>query len=144
MGTRTELDEVRQGLKPISLSASNGTAKAVPFHNPAAEAAPLPKPAAEAAPFQKPSAPESAPASEFSGADASIKEVVKQKYGEAALRVKSGGSSCCGATASTGCCDPITTNLYDAAQAGQIPEEALLASLGRGNPNAMAKLNPGG
>ena len=72
-----------------------------------------------------------------------IKEVVKQKYGQAALRVKSGGSSCCGATASTGCCDPITTNLYDAAQAGQIPEEALLASLGCGNPTALAQLNPG-
>jgi SAM-dependent methyltransferase len=72
-----------------------------------------------------------------------IKEVVKQKYGEAALRVTSGGSSCCGATASTGCCDPITTNLYDAAQAGQIPEEALLASLGCGNPTALAQLNPG-
>ena len=72
-----------------------------------------------------------------------IKEVVKQKYGEAALRVKSGGSSCCGATASTGCCDPITTNLYDATQAGQIPEEALLASLGCGNPTALAQLNPG-
>ena len=62
-----------------------------------------------------------------------IKEVVKQKYGEAALRVKSGGSSCCGATPATNCCDPITTNLYDASQAGQIPEEALLASLGCGN-----------
>src|SRR5450631_1480240 len=72
-----------------------------------------------------------------------IKEVVKQKYGEAALRVKSGGSSCCGATASSGCCDPITTNLYDATQAGQIPEEALLASLGCGNPTALAQLNPG-
>ena len=72
-----------------------------------------------------------------------IKDIVKQKYGEAALRVKSGGSSCCGATASTGCCDPITTNLYDAAQAGQIPEEALLASLGCGNPTALAQLNPG-
>jgi len=72
-----------------------------------------------------------------------IREVVKQKYGEAALRVKSGGSSCCGATASTGCCDPITTNLYDAAQAEQIPEEALLASLGCGNPTALAQLNPG-
>src|SRR5712691_9794704 len=71
-----------------------------------------------------------------------IKEVVKEKYGQAALRVKSGGSSCCGATASTGC-DPITTNLYDASQAGQIPEEALLASLGCGNPTARAKLNPG-
>ena len=74
---------------------------------------------------------------------ADIKQVVKEKYGEAALRVKSGGSSCCGATASTGCCDPITTNLYDATQAGQIPEEALLASLGCGNPTALAQLNPG-
>ena len=71
-----------------------------------------------------------------------IREAVKQKYGQAALRVKSGGSSCCGATASTGC-DPITTNLYDASQAGQIPEEALLASLGCGNPTALAQLNPG-
>jgi arsenite methyltransferase len=72
-----------------------------------------------------------------------IKEVVKEKYGQAALRVRSGGSSCCGATASIGGCDPITTNLYDAAQAGQIPEEALLASLGCGNPTALAKLNAG-
>jgi arsenite methyltransferase len=71
-----------------------------------------------------------------------IREVVKEKYGQAALRVKSGGSSCCGATASTGC-DPVTANLYDAAQAGQIPEEALLASFGCGNPTALAKLNPG-
>src|SRR5580692_2928336 len=72
-----------------------------------------------------------------------IKEVVKEKYGQAALRVKAGGSSCCGATASSGCCDPITSNLYDAAQAGQIPEEAMLASLGRGNPTALEKLNQG-
>ena len=53
-----------------------------------------------------------------------IKEVVRQKYGEAALRVTSGGSSCCGASAATECCDPITSNLYDVSQAGQIPEEA--------------------
>jgi SAM-dependent methyltransferase len=73
-----------------------------------------------------------------------IKTVVKEKYGQAALRVKSGGSSCCGATAaSDACCDPITSNLYDSAQAGQIPEEALLASLGCGNPTALAQLNPG-
>jgi arsenite methyltransferase len=72
-----------------------------------------------------------------------IKEVVKQKYGEAALRVKSGGSSCCGAAGATSCCDPITTNLYDASQAGQIPEEALLASLGCGNPTALAQLKSG-
>jgi len=72
-----------------------------------------------------------------------IKEVVKEKYGQAALRVKSGGSSCCGATAGSGCGDPITANLYDASQAGQIPEEALLAWLGCGNPTALAQLNPG-
>ena len=74
-----------------------------------------------------------------------VKEVVKEKYGQAALRVKSGGSSCCGATAASGlnCCDPITSNLYDASQAGQIPEEALLASLGCGNPTALAQLRPG-
>ena len=74
---------------------------------------------------------------------ANIKEVVKEKYGEAAMRVTSGGSSCCGATSGTGSCDPITSNLYDALQTGQIPEEALLASLGCGNPTALAKLNPG-
>jgi arsenite methyltransferase len=73
-----------------------------------------------------------------------IKDVVKEKYGQAALRVTTGGSSCCGATAaSDGCCDPITSNLYDASQAGQVPEEAILASLGCGNPTALAMLNPG-
>src|SRR6516164_3644046 len=76
----------------------------------------------------------------MSGPD--IKEVVKEKYGQAALRVTSGGSSCCGATPSCGC-DPITSHLYDATQAGEIPEEALLASLGCGNPTALAQLNPG-
>jgi len=74
---------------------------------------------------------------------ADIREVVKEKYGQAALRVSSGGSSCCGATSSSGCGDPITSNLYDASQARQIPEEALLASLGCGNPTALARLNPG-
>src|SRR5215472_3677105 len=77
---------------------------------------------------------------------ANIKEIVKEKYGEAALRVASGGSSCCGSAAVSGNgsnCDPITSNLYDAAQAGQIPEEALLASLGCGNPTALAQLSPG-
>lgn len=72
-----------------------------------------------------------------------IKEVVREKYGQAALRVKTGDSSCCGTSSPTGCGDPITSNLYDAAQASQIPEEALLASLGCGNPTALAKLNPG-
>ena len=73
-----------------------------------------------------------------------MKEVVKEKYGQAALRVKAGGSSCCGATAASGLgCDPITSNLYDSSQAGQVPDEAMLASLGCGNPTALAKLNPG-
>ena len=76
--------------------------------------------------------------------DTDIKEVVKEKYGQAALRVKSGGSSCCGASAaSDSCCDPITSNLYDLGQASQLPEEALLASLGCGNPTALAQLNAG-
>jgi arsenite methyltransferase len=72
-----------------------------------------------------------------------IKEVVKEKYGQAALRVSSGGSSCCGASPGSRCGDPITSNLYDRSQAKQIPEEALLASLGCGNPSALARLNPG-
>src|SRR6202522_3642755 len=74
-----------------------------------------------------------------------IKEIVKEKYGQAALRVTTGGSSCCGASASLDGCsvDPITSNLYDADQTGQIPESAVLASLGCGNPTALVKLNAG-
>jgi 2-polyprenyl-3-methyl-5-hydroxy-6-metoxy-1,4-benzoquinol methylase len=74
-----------------------------------------------------------------------ITEVIKEKYGQAAQRASAGaGSGCCGASASgIGCVDPITSNLYDAAQAGVIPEAALLASLGCGNPTALATLNPG-
>jgi arsenite methyltransferase len=73
-----------------------------------------------------------------------IKEEVKQKYGQAALRVNAGGSSCCGASAAPGgTCDPITSNLYDASQTGELPQEAVLASLGCGNPTALAQLNPG-
>ena len=73
-----------------------------------------------------------------------IKEVVKEKYGQAALRVHSGGSSCCGSAPASACFpDPITSNLYDSSQAGEIPQEALLASLGCGNPTALEKLNSG-
>src|ERR1019366_8566686 len=64
-----------------------------------------------------------------------ITEIVKEKYGQAALRVTSGGSCCCG--------DPITSNLYGADQTGQLPDSAVLASLGCGNPTALARLNPG-
>jgi SAM-dependent methyltransferase len=73
-----------------------------------------------------------------------VKETVREKYGEAALRVKTGGSACCGAAPSSlGCVDPITSNLYDVSQTSQIPEDAVLASLGCGNPTALAQLKPG-
>jgi len=73
-----------------------------------------------------------------------IKEVVKEKYGQAALRVSTGGSSCCGAgPALDGGCDPITSNLYDVTQTTELPQEAVQASLGCGNPTALANLNPG-
>lgn len=73
-----------------------------------------------------------------------IKEQVREKYGEAALRVRAGGSSCCGsAPSASGCHDPITSSLYDSGQTSQIPEEAVLASLGCGNPTALAKLKRG-
>src|SRR5262245_40216577 len=73
-----------------------------------------------------------------------LKEVVKEKYGQAALRVVSGGSSCCGAISPCGTeVDPITSQLYDASQLTDIPEEAVKASLGCGNPTALATLNPG-
>ena len=73
-----------------------------------------------------------------------IREAVKEKYGQAALRVNSGGSSCCGAAAALeGSCDPITSNLYDDAQKSGLPQEAVLASLGCGNPTALAQLNAG-
>src|ERR1700675_4893563 len=76
--------------------------------------------------------------------NADIKEIFREKYGQAALRAAAGGSSCCGAAPgkeSSG--DPITSNLYDAAQMEQVPEQALQASLGCGNPTALAKLNAG-
>ena len=75
-----------------------------------------------------------------------VKEIVKEKYGNAALRVTSGaGNSCCGQDRSEqdGSCDPITSNLYDAAQEGEVPDTAIKASLGCGNPTALAELKPG-
>lgn len=74
-----------------------------------------------------------------------IKEVVKEKYGQAALRVVTGKASCCcgGKAAPLGAVDPITANLYDSQQTGGLPMDAVLASLGCGNPTALARLNPG-
>ncbi len=74
-----------------------------------------------------------------------VKAIVKEKYGEAALKVISGtGSACCGGSPS--CCsggDPITTNLYSELQKNELPDTAVLASLGCGNPTALAELKPG-
>ncbi len=73
-----------------------------------------------------------------------IKDVVKERYGQAALRVHTGGGPGCGCgSAADPCCDPISLNLYSDSQGGEIPEQALRASLGCGNPTALAKLNPG-
>lgn len=75
----------------------------------------------------------------------SVKEVVRQRYGEAAARVAQGvPNGCCGGSRGGDCgTDPITSNLYDAVQTGDVPEKALLASLGCGNPTALAELKPG-
>jgi arsenite methyltransferase len=76
--------------------------------------------------------------------DANIQEMVREKYGQAALRAGAGGSSCCGAApGKESSCDPVTSNLYDPRQMEQVPELALQASMGCGNPTALAKLNVG-
>ena len=72
-----------------------------------------------------------------------IREVVREKYGQAARRVASGAGCCGGASALEASCDPITSNLYDAAQEGELPDTAIKASLGCGNPTALAELKPG-
>ncbi len=74
-----------------------------------------------------------------------VKDIVKEKYGAAAERVARGSAnSCCGgASTASGQGDPITSNLYDAVQAGDVPQAALLASLGCGNPTALAELKAG-
>src|SRR5213593_4244050 len=75
--------------------------------------------------------------------DETIKDLVKQKYGQAALRVTAiGSTSCCGAS-STSSCDPVTSNLYGHDQTADLPEQAVAASLGCGNPTALAELAAG-
>lgn len=78
-------------------------------------------------------------------ASTDIKEAVRQKYGAAAERVALGAATgcCCGTPEAAGRCDPITANLYGAEQAGEVPQAALLGSLGCGNPTALAELQPG-
>ncbi len=74
--------------------------------------------------------------------DPAIKDVVREKYAEAARRVSSAGS-CCGGGAVLEGCDPITSNLYADHEKGELPDAAVLASLGCGNPTALAELKPG-
>jgi len=79
-------------------------------------------------------------------ANEAVRETVKERYGQAVKAVMKGSKpSCCGSTAAPGIggTDPITRDLYDAEQAGGVPEDALLASFGCGNPTALANLNPG-
>jgi len=76
-------------------------------------------------------------------ADEKLKALVKEKYGQAALRVTGGGGACCGAAPSRGECDPITANLYAEGETAELPGEAVAASLGCGNPTALAELSPG-
>ena len=73
--------------------------------------------------------------------ESNIQEAVKQKYGEAAKRAADGGTACCGGELSG--CDPITSDLYDEAEKAGLPSKAVAASLGCGNPTALAKLQPG-
>jgi SAM-dependent methyltransferase len=71
-----------------------------------------------------------------------VRETVKEKYGEAALKVMDGQKGSCGSSGACGC-DPVTENLYEASQTAGLPEGAVLASLGCGNPTALAELHAG-
>jgi arsenite methyltransferase len=75
--------------------------------------------------------------------DPNIQQAVKEKYAEAARQVAQGATACCGGGAALSACDPITKNLYDQAQKSALPAEAVAASLGCGNPTALARLQPG-
>jgi arsenite methyltransferase len=72
-----------------------------------------------------------------------IEQAVKEKYGQAAQRAAGGASACCGSGSGLSGCDPITKDLYDRDQTAALPEKAVAASLGCGNPTALAKLTPG-
>ena len=80
---------------------------------------------------------------------AKLKEEIKTKYGEAARQISSGGHSsccapsCCDGDAKSASTDVVASNLYEQAQKSELPAEAVLASLGCGNPTALAQLNPG-
>jgi arsenite methyltransferase len=73
-----------------------------------------------------------------------IKDVLRTKYGEAARRVTADAASGCGCgTSAISCCDPISSDLYAAGEVAELPKDAVAASLGCGNPTALAQLNAG-
>ncbi len=72
-----------------------------------------------------------------------VRDAVKEKYGQAASRVRGTGTSCCSASSASDPSNHITSKLYDTAETDAVPEEAVLASLGCGNPTALAQLKPG-
>ena len=72
-----------------------------------------------------------------------IEQAVKEKYGQAAQRAAEGACGCCGSGSGLSGCDPITKDLYDRDQTAALPEKAVAASLGCGNPTALANLTPG-
>jgi len=74
--------------------------------------------------------------------DSNLEQAVREKYGQAAKRATDGASTCCGSGSGLSGCDPITKDLYDEAQTASMPEKAVAASLGCGNPTALAKLQP--
>jgi arsenite methyltransferase len=77
-------------------------------------------------------------------AERDLKDIVKEKYGQAALKVTAGGeTSCCETASSRRERDPITSNLYACGDTAGLPAEAVAASLGCGNPTALAQLNAG-
>jgi arsenite methyltransferase len=76
-------------------------------------------------------------------ADESIRDRVKEKYGQAALRVTASGTASCCSSTEASCCDPVTSNLYAKGETADLPDAAVAASLGCGNPTALAELLPG-
>ncbi len=75
--------------------------------------------------------------------EGNVQKAVQEKYGAAARQVTEGKAACCGGGGGLSGCDPITRNLYDAAEKNGLPKEAVAASLGCGNPTALAELKPG-
>ena len=73
----------------------------------------------------------------------SLKEAVRENYARAALRVSRPKGGCCGASTEASCCSTITANLYNVDEQANVPVEAIAASLGCGNPTALAELTPG-